>query len=65
MFLDVVIKVLNFIVSVIRVELPNITLPLSFVSADSWMFHVRAVILLSIFLFYSFYISFSVMIYED
>ena len=65
MFFDVVIKVLNFIVSVIRVELPNITLPLSFVSADSWMFHVRAVILLSIFLFYSFYISFSVMIYED
>ena len=43
MFFDVVIKVLNFIVSVIRVELPKITLHLSFfVCVDVWMFHVPA-----------------------
>ena len=54
MFFDVVIKVLNFIVSVIRVELPKITFHLFFfVCVDLWMFHVRAALFLFKFLFFN------------
>ena len=52
MFFDVVMKVLTFIVSVIRVKLPKITLHLLFfVSDDLWMFCVSVVL----FLFNSFF----------
>ena len=52
-FFDVVMKVLTFIVSVIRVKLPKITLHLlSFVSDDLWMFCVCVVLFLFIFLFF-------------
>ena len=52
MFFDVVMKVLTFIVSVIRVKLPKITLHLLFfVSDDLWMFCVSVVL----FLFYFFF----------
>ena len=44
MFFDVVMKVLTFTVSVIRVKLPKITLHLLFfVSDDLWMFCVSVV----------------------
>ena len=47
MFFDVDMKVLTFIVSVIRVELSKITLHLLFfVSDDLWMFCVSVVLLL-------------------
>ena len=47
MFFDVVMKVLTFIVSVIRVKLPKITLHLLFfVSDDLWMFCVSVVLFL-------------------
>ena len=45
MFFDVVMKVLTFIVSVIRVKLPKITLHLLFfLSDDLWMFCVSVVL---------------------
>ena len=51
MFFDVVMKVLTFIVSVIRVKLPKITLHLlSFGSDDLWMFRVCVVLFLFYFL---------------
>ena len=51
MFFDVVMKVLTFIVSVIRVKLPKITLHLLFfVSDDLWMFCVCVVLFLFNFL---------------
>ena len=44
MFFDVVMNVLTFVVSVIRVKLPKITLHLFFsVSDDLWMFCVSVV----------------------
>ena len=47
MFFDVVMKVLTFIVSAIRVKLPKITLHLlCFVSDDLWMFCVSVVLFL-------------------
>ena len=52
MFFDVVMKVLTFIVSVIRVKLPKITLHLLFfVSDDLWMFCASVVLFLFIFFF--------------
>ena len=52
MFFDVVMKVLTFIVSVIRVKLPKITLHLLFsVSDDLWMFCVSVVLFLFNFFF--------------
>ena len=58
MFFDVVMKVLTFIVSVIRVKLPKITLHLLFfVSDDLWMFCVSVVLFL--FFFCNFFVFFS------
>ena len=54
MFFDVVMKVLTFIVSVIRVKLPKITLHLLFfVSDDLWMFFVSVVLFLFFYNFFS------------
>ena len=59
MFFDVVMKVLTFIVSVIRVKLPKITLHLLFfVSDDLWMFCASVVLFLFIF-FKFFFVIFS------
>ena len=61
MFFDVVMKVLTFIVSAIRVKLPKITLHLLFfVSDDLWMFCVCVVLLLFNFLIYDFLSTFFV-----
>ena len=59
MFFDVVMKVLTFVVSVIRVKLPKITLHLLFfVSDDLWMFCVSVVLLLFLFSFVIVFVTF-------
>ena len=64
MFFDVVMKVLTFIVSVIRVKLPKITLHLLFfVSDDLWMFCVSVVLFLFKFFFNFSFVTFSQEIY--
>ena len=63
MFFDVVMKVLTFIVSVIRVKLPKITLHLLFfVSDDLWMFCVSVVLFLFDF-FCNYFVIFSQEVY--
>ena len=60
MFFNVVMKVLTFIVSAIRVKLPKITLHLLFfVSDDLWMFCVSVVLFLFVCFNLSFFNSFS------
>ena len=55
MFFDVVIKVLNFIVSVIRVELPKITLHLSlFCKCRSFLY----LVFVSSFFYFVFFCNF-------
>ena len=59
MFFDIVMKVLTFIVSVIRVKLPKISLHLLFfVSDDLWMFCVSVVLLLFNFSFCNVFCNF-------
>ena len=58
MFFDVVMKVLTFTVSVIRVKLPKIILHLLlFVSDDLWTFCVSVVLFLFIYFLYFFNFS--------
>ena len=58
--IEAVMKVLTFIVSVIRVKLPKITLHLLFfVSDDLWMFCVSVVLFLFNYFFVIFFVIFS------